>query len=85
LRFFGIFFSLFPEKKIMAQKTTNRSEAVKKLRRYLSFSNPSKSRKGRSFFHLLNKEEDEDNEQTLWPFKAGWPISKRERSVSIQM
>ncbi len=52
----------------MTQKTTNRSQAIKKLRRYLSFTSPTGAQKKKNIFHLINKEEDEDNEQTLWPF-----------------
>jgi hypothetical protein len=60
----------------MTQKSTNRSEAIKKLRRYINFAKPSLSRKSKSIFHLINKEEDEDNEQTLWFFSGRQALSK---------
>ncbi|MBC7948059.1 MAG: hypothetical protein H7Y42_09295 [Chitinophagaceae bacterium] len=60
----------------MANKTTKRSQAIKKLRGYLNFDSTTKSTKKRSIFHLINKEEDEDNEQTLWPFNSKAVLSK---------
>jgi hypothetical protein len=54
----------------MAHKTNNRKQTIKKLRRYLNLDSPSWTQKKKSIFYLINKEEDEDNEQTLWPFSG---------------
>ena len=53
----------------MTQKTTAR-QTIKKIRNYFRFSTPSKGQKKKNLFNLINKEEDEDNEQTLWPFSG---------------
>lgn len=60
----------------MAKKPTTRSEAVKKLRRYINFAKPSIGVRGKGFLNLINKEEDEDNEQTLWLFSGRRSWSK---------
>jgi hypothetical protein len=61
----------------MAQKTANRSrQAIKNIRQYLNLAHPSKILQRKIFVKLVNKEEDEDNEQTLWPFTGRSIISR---------
>lgn len=55
----------------MVRKTTSRNKGIKKLSRYLNFGKGPKIRKPGNIFRLLNKEEDEDNEQTLGLQRAG--------------
>jgi len=61
----------------MAHKTVNNiRQPIKKIRQYLNLAHASKILKRKNFFLLINKEEDEDNEQTLWPF-TGRSIASR--------
>jgi len=60
----------------MAHKTTNSGRAIKKLRQFLNLAHISKILQKKNFFNLVNKEEDEDNEQTGWPF-TGRPVFSR--------
>jgi hypothetical protein len=70
------FFHSSSQKNDMAHKTTNSSRAIKKLRQFLNLAHISKILQKKNFFNLVNKEEDEDNEQTGWPF-TGRPVFSR--------
>jgi hypothetical protein len=61
----------------MANKTANRRSLVKKISTsdYSYFSRISKKIKDNPIFRFLNKEEDEDNDQTFWPFTSKGRLS----------
>jgi len=61
----------------MANKTANRRSLVKKISTsdHSYFSKISKKIKDNPIFRFLNKEEDEDNDQTYWPFTSAGRLS----------
>jgi hypothetical protein len=61
----------------MAHKTANRRSLVKKISTsdYSYFSKISRKIKDNPIFRFLNKEEDEDNDQTFWPFTSTGRLS----------
>jgi hypothetical protein len=61
----------------MAHKIANHRSLVKKISTsdYSYFSKISRKIKDNPIFRFLNKEEDEDNDQTFWPFTSTGRLS----------
>jgi hypothetical protein len=60
----------------MARKNVNGRSLEKKISSdYSYFSKISKKIKNNPIFRFLNKEEDEDNDQTFWPFTSTGRLS----------
>jgi hypothetical protein len=62
----------------MAHKTANRRSLLKTILTSHYIVHPSKAGKKlkrNTIFRFLNKEEDEDNDQTFWPFTSKGRLS----------
>jgi hypothetical protein len=74
-----MFFSEYSQTTLMANRTDNRKSTGKRIsasyytRTYIS--KISKKIKDNPIFRFLNKEEDEDNDQTFWPFTSNGRLS----------
>ena len=77
--FLACFFQSTPKATLMANRTDNRKSPGKKIsasqytRTYIS--KISRKLKDNPIFRFFNKEEDEDNDQTFWPFTSNGRLS----------